>query len=153
MDGPCTRRDALKIIGATTLGVVPLVAAREASASISWCRTDPWVEINGTHLNIYPERLADEPNHCNGPIRLAFRVPEGSQCAVHDADNGFGHGYRIEFYEDASFRGNSYQVAMLVPASRNDMKVRLVCDPQEHGARTSAKSGWANTWLIVNTKM
>lgn len=148
------RRTTLKLIGGFGLAALPgFWKAGNAAAGISWCRNDPHVVINGIELNVYPERIEGEPNACIGAIRMNFYVPVNASCAVLASDQGFGHGYDIDFIPTANYRGNQYRLEMYVPASNSSMSVRLNCDPVDPKTKSSIKSGKANSWISVITKI
>jgi hypothetical protein len=75
-----------------------LLLAMPASAGVTWCRADPWVELNGVEVRIWVMIPAEYEKLVTGPIRVTVYAPNKVSKEITFLDEGFlGHGEEVRF--------------------------------------------------------
>ena len=140
------------------LVLVALIVALQplgAGAGVGWCRTDPTVVIDGRvgHITVlsHTEVLAQ----AKGPTRVRIEVPAGATTEVRSMDNGFGHGYDLEFVERQGRHGDAadgpVEIKVFVPVSGPQLPVVIDFEADEDGARSEAQ-GRTNKWVKLEVR-
>jgi hypothetical protein len=120
------------------LGVLALVLALQvstASATITWCRADPGISLNGTVVQIWVAIPLEYQALVDGPIQVTVKTPESVSRQLLWTDAGFnGYGESVtltnglgEVSGDGSF---NMQVKVSVPAGgRTDIPIQVEIVP------------------------
>ena len=150
-----TRRRFAGLVGTGALALTTGAALKPApaSASISWCRSDPLVTVNGKTGHVYVDSTEAMLASATGPIQVEIQVPVGSIRSAVPLDNGFGWGYAITFREDARLakRGSYSEVRVEVTAPARDgtLPVRVTFHADDPGLADSRKDGVANQPILT----
>lgn len=141
---------------ALVLGLLAmLVLTMPAAAGVSWCRTDPVIEVNGRKAHIYISKDANYKAAITGPTVLVVHVPKGSSYRLIEADNGFGFGYAVTFVEDSKLVARTgyvdVRVQAYVPADDSAHAVRVELHPDDPAKLKFNKVGTANMWFATGT--
>lgn len=145
--------------GALALAALPFArAAPPAAAGKGWCRTDPVVEIDGHLADIFLVAPPDAPLKVTGPNRIVVAVPRGVEAKLILAGPGFGKGEKVRFVHSrrlaATGRGVEVQVTAFVPATDDEMPVRLEFAPDVVGVLAPARAkGRANRPIRLTTDL
>ena len=96
----------------------PLVTV---AASRGWCRSDPFILIEGVVVDIFCTAPVTAPLYVTGPTEIVVSVPVGVSPALVVAGVGFGRGELVRFEElqrlKQSAEGLQVEVEVYVPAS------------------------------------
>jgi hypothetical protein len=96
----------------------PLVTV---AASRGWCRSDPFILIEGVVVDIFCTAPVTAPSYVTGPTEIVVSVPVGVSAALVVAGVGFGRGELVRFEElqrlKQSAEGLQVEVGVYVPAS------------------------------------
>lgn len=98
------RRNFVKVAAAGfVIAISPaLLKAREAEASVTWCRSDPTVLLNGTRVQVWVAIPQEDQPDVDGPIMVNFKAPWGVTQELIYVDEGFnGHGETVRLTERA----------------------------------------------------
>jgi hypothetical protein len=75
-----------------------LVFSAPALAGVSWCRSDPIVELNGHRVQIWAAIPKNVESRVTGPIQVDITVPSSVSRKVVMTDSGFnGYGENVTF--------------------------------------------------------
>jgi hypothetical protein len=122
-----------------------------AGASLSWCRSDPIVEVGGRRAHVYVASPVDVMSAASGPTRVVITVPAGVSTQFIEADNGFGYGWSVSFAESDQLRvatqGIEVRVSTYVPA-RATMPV-MTDVTNGGGAVLGSSMGTTNGWTTT----
>jgi hypothetical protein len=92
-----------------------------AEGSRGWCRSDPFIVIEGVVVDIFCTAPLDAPLYVTGPTEIVVSVPVGVSAALVVAGVGFGRGEVVHFKEanrlKKSAEGLQVEVEVYVPAS------------------------------------
>ena len=135
-----SRRDVLPGLAGAGLGLAALfgwpcggsdVAAKKkrkkrnkprsiAQGSRGWCRSDPFIAIEGVVVDIFCTASLEAPLYVTGPTQIVVSVPVGVSGALVVAGVGFGRGEEVRFEEanrlKQSADGIELEVGVYVPA-------------------------------------
>ncbi len=126
------------------------LTAHGATAGISWCRTDPVVDIGGKRAHVLVASPVDVVAKATGPTRVVIAVPAGVSTQLIEADNGFGHGWTVSFAHSDQLRvaaqGIEVRVSTYVPASAT---MPVLTDVTNGGAVLGSSMGTTNGWTTT----
>jgi hypothetical protein len=92
-----------------------------AEASRGWCRSDPFILIEGVVVDIFCTAPLSALLHVTGPTEIVVAVPVGVSPELVLAGVGFGRGELVRFEErhrlQQSAEGLEVEVEVYVPAS------------------------------------
>ena len=148
-------RQMRRLTSAFLLGLVALLlATAPASAGVSWCRTDPIVSFNGKVTNTYISTYAEVlKGRASGPTKVVYTFPAGVNARLLYTDNGFGHGYDVQFHTSKAMKVTAngsipVKIEVLVPAHK-PMPVILEWMPESRGVITARAKGNTNRWITL----
>jgi hypothetical protein len=148
-------RRALLRLGGGALALAalgPALRPADAEAGIGWCRMDPVIRVNGRKAHIYVSSTQEMFAQAVAPIFLQVWHPLGASKQLLETDNGFGHGYGIEFLPDPSLRSGTGWVEVnvsLVAPALSSLPVRVEMVPDDPSKPTVARVGAANSWFYM----
>jgi hypothetical protein len=178
MDQPvshCSRRTALRLLGASAL-ILP-VAGRvgAAQAARSWCRTDPVFTLDGYFGRVYVLADANERhfNNSSGDILIEHPKDVATNVVWEDPNGYLGQGISTNFAINEQLQKHiDYMDVVIkckIPAARDDMVIRVEWapgpvtwkrkrrrrgrgfgprQPMPNPIQTFAE-GYANQWILV----
>ncbi len=141
-----------RVLSSLSLLVLLLVVtAPTVDATISWCKSDPVVDIGGKRAHVWVSAMDGIQESVTGPTKVKIVVPKGVDHELIEMDEGFGQGYDVRFVEDddqrVTPRGIQIRVEVYVPAE-DDMPVRVeVTDRADDLLDRS--TGATNDWVIA----
>ena len=152
-----TRRAFTRLsASALELAGTGLLTATPASAGISWCRTDPVIDVNGRRVHIYvlgeSPTILDQTLGAKGPTDVTVYAPPGTTAQLTAMDSGFnGYGYKVQLQKDDKLKVNpdgtiQLKVVVKVPAWTS-VPIMVEADPYAEGLTTTSVTGATN----VNT--
>ena len=173
-----SRRQVVRTLagGSLALAASGLIAVRPqaASAGIGWCRVDPVVSLytpdgrRGNTASIYMAAAAEDFELNNSSADIVVEHPKDAKTKLIWVDpNGyFGQGSSTNFAigQGLAF-GDGYmdvRVRCFVPASRQDMKIRLEFAPGPIAFAggnplpapvVAAETGHANRWITLEARL
>jgi hypothetical protein len=161
MDPPAprfTRRRALRLVGGAALAAIPAArSAGEAGAARQWRRTDPVVKIDGRVADVFLASDRRLRRAATGPTELVVALPPGVPGRLLAVDRGFGgHGYVVEFVEDAALPrdddGFAVRVDAYVPSADGSLPLVVDFAPRSSGLAAARTRGRVNTrWVSLRT--
>jgi hypothetical protein len=133
-----------------------LVAAPEANAARTWCRTDPIITINGELADIFTLAPVEDLPKITGATQIVVVVPTGVSTSLIATDAGFGYGETVEFRTSESLRvtanGIEVVIRVYVPAKSNKVPIRVEFAPRAIGLLSPASAtGTTNSWVVLKT--
>ena len=133
------------------------VAAPEAGAYRTWCRTDPVVSVGGVVVDVFVSGPLNAPTLVTGPTLVVVTVPRGVDAWLVASDVGFGRGERVSFEESGALRatvgGVEVRVDVYVPSRDDDMPVLVEFAPRVVGLLAPASAeGTANRWVSLEAR-
>lgn len=149
-----SRRSRCRLVLAL-LALVLAAQAQSAAAGISWCKTDPKIDVGGHVAHIYIYSPNDILDSAVGPNEVVVAVPPGyaPTAQVLYMDNGFGFGHRVSFVESgdlkADRRGIQILVSILVPSSANSTSVKAELAGADGTTVIASKNGLVNNVIKV----
>lgn len=101
-----------------------LTLAMPAAAGVTWCRADPWVELNGAEVKIWVIIPAEYEHLVTGPIKVTVYAPNKVSKEITYLDEGFlGHGEEVRFKNRGKVNDDgTFQV---------DLKIRVPLDVRQ----------------------
>jgi hypothetical protein len=113
------------------------------------------VEIAGQTVDIVLASYEEMLDLATGPARIIVTVPAGVRTRLVSTDQGFGHGYRMQFKRSRKL-ANTEQVlevrirvhAPARKAPEGHLPLRVTFTPLDNGRLVAAEAqGRANTWV------
>ena len=130
------------------LAVLFLINAQSAGAIITWCKSDPIVEIDGKRMHVYVSGPTDLLAEVTGPTMVEIQVPTGVPVSLVSTDPGFGYGWDVRFAESDKLRvterGIEVRVSTYVPANVTVKVLTEVADGSD--VVLSNVMGLTTTW-------
>ena len=127
------------------------LTAHGATAGISWCRTDPVVDIGGKRAHVFVASPVDVLPAVTGPTQVVIAVPVGVPTQLIEVDSGFGHGWTVSFAESDQLRvtaqGIEVRVRTYVPAGATLPVLTEVTNGA--GAALGGNMGTTNGWTTT----
>lgn len=154
-----TRRDALRLIGGSTLALAgtALLLPDKASAGRVWCRADPTFRVDGIVGNVYVSGEVDRVYDVTGPIQLRFIAPHGTVVELLASDGGFGQGYDIVYANESGLRNDDSRIALkievVVPAAGKRLPVLVEFVPDGTIQVADKHEGRTNEKIRVDTEL
>lgn len=150
-----TRRSFLRLAGAAGLVVAGgLVLPDAASAGITWCRTDPVLNVDGVRFRIWVSSTEAMYNKRTSAIsvRVACQQVNSVRLETVPGDNGFGLGYGLSSSTSVSSGGGarSVQIAVRAPSSDSSLPVLVELEPLSSGYSWQSVQGTSNQWLNLS---
>lgn len=143
-------------VGAALLvaALLTVLLAPGAGATL-WCKRDPYVIVNGRQLNIWVASVDGIWGASREPTRVEIAVPRGAVYYLIGTDEGFGHGYDVEFVEHeeltATAERTQIEVSVHVPAAR-DLPVKVDLMTPENDL-LEWETGVTNDWIVATTEL
>ena len=157
METPLVRLDRRTLArrlgaGALALAAAPLLRGDGALASITWCRADPVLGVNGKTYHVYVSGPQELLTTSTGPIRLKVSVGGNVSVRLSDPDAGFGKGWSFAVSVTsglATLPGPYYELKarVYVPAA-GDYPIRVETLNTETGAWSTVE-GWTNATVYA----
>jgi len=133
-----------------------LVAAPEANAARTWCRTDPVISINGQIVDVLVLAPNEDLPKITGATRVEVTVPSGVSAKLIATDRGFGFGETVTFSSSDTLRataqGIDVDVRVYVPASTSTVPIQVQFIPRSKGLVSPASvTGTSNSWVVLHS--
>jgi hypothetical protein len=152
-----SRRRVLQ--SAATLATMAVVGDRQGSlaASRGWCRSDPFIAIEGVVIDIFCTAPLEAPWYVTGPTEIVVSVPVGVSAALVVAGVGFGHGEVVRFEEKSRLKqladGLELEVGVYVPANR-ELPIGVELARNLVGILTpTTAEGLTNQWITLPKRL
>jgi hypothetical protein len=175
LDIAYSRRYALRLIGGAIVALPVAIEGREAAASRGWCRTDPVIELRtpdgrrGNQAAIYLSAKLEEYEFNNSSGDIVIEHPKDAKTnKLWEDPNGYlGQGISTNFAINERLRfgrrAMDVRVRVYIPASRNDMAIKLEWAPGPIGWDAdgsplpapviASASGYANRWITISSTL
>ena len=149
-------RDRIAILMVSLIAA--LVAISPASAGRSWCRSDPDVLLERTHVQVVVAVPDEYVSLVNGPTWMRFNIPSDVDRQLVATDAGFNNlGYTVTY--STSFQPNKFDpkfavnLTVKVPISGNVKAPILVVVTLPDGTQFTRTGNDAETGTSVNFSM
>jgi hypothetical protein len=174
-DQSVTRRFALRLVGGAVLSIPAALDLNDADALRVWCRTDPVVDLRdpiglkGNSASIYLSAALEEweLNNSSGDVVVEHPKDAKTSKLWEDVNGYFGQGVSTNFAVNPNLRFYAaymdVRIRCYIPASRNDMQIRLDWAPgpiqwDANGDPLPAKviasaTGLGNQWIALKSKL
>lgn len=133
------------------LAVLVMLTAPSVDAGVTWCRSDPVVNIGGKRAHVWVSGGEGILESVTGPTRVKIFVPEGVDYELIRMDEGFGQSYDVRFVEDRDLRvaerGIQVRVEVYVPAD-DDIPVRVEVTDRADDL-LDRTTGSTDEWLVA----
>ena len=83
--------------------LLQVLIAPGAGASTRWCPKDPYIAVDGKLLHVWVASTYGIDGATMVQSASKFGVPTGTSRELISADDGFGLGYAVEFFESDEF--------------------------------------------------
>jgi hypothetical protein len=128
-----------------------------AEASRGWCRSDPFIAVDGVVVDIFCTAPLEAPLYVTGPTEIVVSVPVGVSAALVVAGVGFGRGEVVRFEEKSRLKhladGLELEVGVYVPANRQlPIGVELARNLVGILTPTTAE-GVTNQWITLPKRL
>jgi hypothetical protein len=128
-----------------------------AAASRGWCRSDPFIAIEGVVVDIFCTAPLEAPLYVTGPTEIVVSVPVGVSAALVVAGVGFGRGEVVHFKEanrlKQSADGIELEVGVYVPANR-ELPIGVEFARNLVGILTpTTAEGVTNQWITLPKRL
>jgi hypothetical protein len=160
-------RHAPILVGLALAALALVLQPLGVGAGVGWCRADPTVKINGRVGHITVLSYTQVLEQAKGPTRIRIEVPAGAETEILHMDNGFGHGYDIDWVERRAWHGDDddedgdgrhneqggipVAIKVFVPASGPHLPV--VLDFEAADGTTSEALGRTNKWVKLEVRI
>ena len=128
-----------------------------AEASRGWCRSDPFIAIDGVIIDIFCTAPLEAPLSVTGPTEIVVSVPVGVSASLVVAGVGFGRGEVVRFEEANRLKqladGLELEVGVYVPASR-ELPIGVELARNLVGILTpTTAEGVTNQWITLPKRL
>ena len=152
MLGLSCRRVAFVYVVPLVLLTFFLAGSSTASASYTWCRSDPVVVVDGYTMDVFVSVPLDDLSKVTGATEIVVITPPGTDVALATLGVGFGYGEHVAFEDSPSLsvtsQGMEIRVEVFVPTSDNSVPVNLQVAPRIIGILSpTTDAGHANQWV------
>jgi hypothetical protein len=138
----------------------PLLSSHQrftAEASRGWCRSDPFIAIEGAVVDIFCTAPLEAPWYVTGPTEIVVSVPVGVSAALVVAGVGFGRGEVVHFEEKSRLKqladGIELEVGVYVPANR-ELPIGVEFARNLVGILTpTTAEGVTNQWITLPKRL
>ena len=128
-----------------------------AEASRGWCRSDPFIVIEGAVVDIFCTAPLEAPWSVTGPTEIVVSVPVGVSAALVVKGVGFGRGEVVHFEEKSRLKqladGIELEVGVYVPANR-ELPIGVEFARNLVGILTpTTAEGVTNQWITLPKRL
>jgi hypothetical protein len=131
------------------------LGAPKAAAGTKWCRNDPIIDIGGKQAHVWIASVEGAEAAISGPTTVRIAVPMGVSTNLVWTDDGFGHGYAVEFVESDDLRLTNgtieIEASVYVPGAA--MRPILVEVTNQLDEVLESGVGGTNDWIVARTQL